>query len=249
MKKIILLLVFSILSNVLLSNNEEIFKQGNEFYRQGNYQEAINSYKLILDNGKHSFELYFNLGNSYYKINDITSAKLYYEKAKKISPYDEELLKNLNITNSLLIDKIDKLEDPITTKIINYFFEIFNYKIWGYISLIFAFIIFPFFVLYKKSKSIESQKIYLSIFIISLFICFLSLFASLKESKKLNEIKAIVYSHNSYIKSEPKDSSEDLFILHEGTLLLILEKSEGWAKIKLEDGKMGWIKQNDISEI
>ena len=91
------------------TENELNFKSGVELYNNGNYNEAINSFVKIINNGEHSGSLYFNLGNSYYKLNDTPNSIYYFEKALKLNPNDKDIINNLTYSQNMLIDKIDLL--------------------------------------------------------------------------------------------------------------------------------------------
>ena len=109
--KNIIILSFLWFSGFIFSQteNEFNFKSGIEFYNSGDYNEAINLFVKIINNGEHSDELYFNLGNSYYKINDIPNSIYYFEKALQLNPNDKDILNNLTYSQNMLIDKIDIL--------------------------------------------------------------------------------------------------------------------------------------------
>ena len=110
MKKI-LLLIYLISSGFLFSQseNEEYFNLGIELYNNGNYNEAIIKFKEIIEKGAHSENLYFNLGNAYYKVNDIPNSIFYYEKALKLNPKNNDVLNNLSFSKNMLIDNIENL--------------------------------------------------------------------------------------------------------------------------------------------
>lgn len=91
------------------SGLESSWQSANQFYSDGNYEDAVNQYESILNSGYESSELYFNLGNAYFKLNQIPSAILYYEKARKLAPEDEQINFNLSLANSRIVDKMEPL--------------------------------------------------------------------------------------------------------------------------------------------
>ena len=113
---IITLLFFSF----CIGQNTELFDKGNDLYNQGRYLEAIESYSDIIKDGKHSSELYYNMGNSYYKLNDIANSIFYYEKALLLNPKSEKIANNLSFAQNMLIDKIE----PLPQNQINSFFSL-----------------------------------------------------------------------------------------------------------------------------
>ena len=140
--------IFILFAFLNYSQNSDLFDQGNDFYNQGRYFEAIEKYNLILKNGSHSDELYYNLGNSYYKLNDIANSIFYYEKALILSPNDGKILNNLSFANNMLIDKIDSLPKNQISSFFNSLINLFNYSTWQYIYLFFEYVAVIFLLLY-----------------------------------------------------------------------------------------------------
>ena len=132
-------IIFVLFTFLNYSQNTELFDQGNDFYNQGKYFEAIEKYNLILKNGSHSEELYYNLGNSYYKLNDIANSIFYFEKALVLTPTNEKVLNNLSFANNMLIDKIEPLPTNQISSFFNSLVGLFFYSTWQYIYLFFEF--------------------------------------------------------------------------------------------------------------
>ena len=139
--KNIIILSFLWFSGFIFSQteNEFNFKSGIEFYNSGDYNEAINLFVKIINNGEHSDELYFNLGNSYYKINDIPNSIYYFEKALQLNPNDKDILNNLTYSQNMLIDKIDILPSNQLSDFFEYIYNFFSIKKWLFIGIIFLF--------------------------------------------------------------------------------------------------------------
>ena len=137
MKKIIVI-VYSLFSTLVLSqtNSTEYFNSGVNLYNNGKYEEAIVQFKSIIENGEHSETLYFNLGNSFYKINDIANSIYFYEKALILSPKDKDILNNLAYSQNMLIDKIEKLPTNQVSDFFNYISKILNMQQWVIIGLV-----------------------------------------------------------------------------------------------------------------
>ena len=246
---ILLLLVFFKMSNSQ-SKFDKYFDDANNFYKEGNYIKAIENYTLIKDNGLESFELYYNLGNCYYKQGDIPFSILYYEKARKINSDNEELNKNIKIVKQSLVDKIEEIPDSFISKIINYILNIFTYNHWGIGAICFSILSFLTFFVFKKSDYSNKQKLFFYLFVISLILSILFLSISINRFKNIeNNKEAIIFSTNIYIKSEPNINSKDLFILHEGTKVKVLKRTDDWVNIKISDGKTGWIEYKYIKLI
>ena len=126
-------------------NYESNIRLAERYYADANYDSAAMAYQKVLDEGYHSAELYYNLGNSFYKQNQIPSAILYYEKAKKLAPTDEDIVYNLGIANSMIADKIEKVPVLFYQHWWDYFYNLFDADTWTIISL-FAWLILLLFI-------------------------------------------------------------------------------------------------------
>ena len=224
------------------SQNSELFDQGNDFYNQGRYFESIEKYNLILKNGSHSDELYYNLGNSYYKLNDIANSIFYYEKALILSPNDGKILNNLSFANNMLIDKIDSLPKNQISSFFNSLINLFNYSTWQYIYLFFEYLAVIFLVLYFISKKPKNKKRYfITALSLSLFFVFTLIAANISENNYLNDNPAIIFDKEVDLRSEPNLRSEEISTLHEGTKLNVIESVNDWSLIELKNGNKGWL--------
>lgn len=226
------------------------FNEGNTFYKQEKYNEAIKSYESILNSGKESVELYYNLGNAYYKLNKLAPAIYNYEKALLINPNDEETKNNLEIAKNRLIDDIKETPDVGFEKQIKSITSIFSYDGWAKSTVFFSILCVLFFALYLFSnKSSYKRLSFFSVIGLLLFVI-LSYFASIyKKNEALNDNPAIIFEEETTIKAEPRENATTSFVLHEGTKVWVLEKIDKWKKIKLTDDSEGWILENHIKEI
>ena len=237
---------------LLLSNTQgldSIFEQSNAFYTDGKYQMAIDGYKDILNSGFESAELYYNLGNAFYKLNNIPESNFFYEKARSISPTDEDILINLSYAQNLRIDKIEKL--PIT-QTQNFKINILNLlseKGWSVLLIILAWIACVSFVLYLSVNNSGNKRIFFTQFII-LMIGFIVVSTINYEKKNLNNEKfAIIYDKEIEVWSEPNKISELKFLLHEGTKVKQVDTIQDWVNIQLENGTLGWIQSSSIKTL
>ena len=234
--------IFILFTFLSYSQNSELFDQGNDFYNQGRYFEAIEKYNLILKNGSHSDELYYNLGNSYYKLNDIANSIFYYEKALILSPNDGKILNNLSFANNMLIDKIDSLPKNQISSFFSSLINLFNYSTWQYIYLFFEYIALVFLVLYFISKNPKSKKRYfITALSLSLFFIFTLIAANISENNYINDNPAIIFDKEVDLRSEPNLRSEEISKLHEGTKLNIIESVNDWSLVELKNGNKGWL--------
>ena len=224
------------------SQNSELFDQGNDFYNQGKYFEAIEKYNLILKNGSHSDELYYNLGNSYYKLNDIANSIFYYEKALILSPGNEKVLNNLLFANNMLIDKIESLPTNQVSLFFNSILNLFNYSTWQYVYLFFEYIAIIFMILYFISKNPKKKKRYfITALSFSLFFLITLFAANMSKGNYQNDNPAIIFDKEVDLRAEPNLRSEEIIILHEGTKLNIIESVNDWSLVELKNGNKGWL--------
>ena len=251
MKKIIILLniVWAFSASILFAqvNVDNIFNKANELYNEGKHSEAINYYKEIINNDFHSAELYYNLANAYYKLDSIPSSVYYYEKALQLNPNDKDIIDNLNLVNNTLLDEIDPITTPLIESMLNSISNIFDFETWGYISIVFSFLIIALFLTYYFANDSRIKRITF----ISLCISFILISITLVNVYKgynnyINIEYAIIFSYETDLKTEPNNRSETLFMLHEGTKVQLLENYNNWIKIQLVNGQIGFIQLIDV---
>ena len=251
MKKIIFAInIIWMVSPSILSaqiNVENIFSQANELYNKGSYIEAINNYKEIIKNDFHSAELYYNLGNAYYRLDSIASSVYYYEKALQLNPNDREIIDNLELINKTLVDEIDPITTPLIESILNRVSNIFYFETWGYISIFFSFLIVALFLSYYFANSSRVKRLTFVLLCISSIFMLVSLINGNKGyNNYINNEYAVIYSYETDLKTEPNYRSETLFMLHEGTKIQVLENYNNWIKIRLVNGQVGYIQLIDV---
>ena len=222
----------------------------NDSYSKGNYEEAISKYQEILKADNISTDIYYNLGNCYYKTEDVPNAILNYEKALKLKPDNEDALFNLKMANKLTIDKIDRLPELFIGNAWRNLTTSKTVDSWAYYAIGLIFLSLLFFISYLLMQQVIIKK---SGFYAGLFFLGLSLFTFLMASQHNNIVsqssEAIIFAPTITIQSEPNESAKKLFTLHEGTKVTLLEENNDWSKIKLPNGNVGWIKSDDIKTI
>jgi tetratricopeptide (TPR) repeat protein len=250
MKKIIYILIV-LLSNLSIAQNNKLFTNANSLYNDGKYQEAIQSYEKILNNGVHSSELYFNLANAYYKLNEIAPSIYYFEKAKQLSPNDKDIENNMPFAQNMTVDEIDNIPETGLSKIITSITNTFSFDGWAMFSVVFVFLFVILFLGYYFSYSTMIKRLSFVLSFVVLFFSVLTLFLAFqKEAYSKNDKPAIVFAQESAIKNEPNLRSETAFVLHEGTKVQVLETyNKNWTKVKIANGKTGWIANTDIKTL
>jgi len=251
MKKL-LITIFLLSSSLGLSqtNNESYFSNGVDLYNQGKYLEAISQFELIIENGEHSYALYFNLGNSFYKINDIANSIYYYEKALKLNPNEKDILNNLSYSQNMLIDKIDKLPVNQVSQFFSSLSNTLSINQWLFFGITFLYLFLATFFLYYFNDKTGAKKNYFTISTLFLVLFNIFLFVGINrfENEK-NIISAIIFENKVDFRTEPNYRSDVLFNLHEGTKVIVKEELNDWTLIQIPDGNSGWIESESIKKI
>jgi len=249
MKKLltIIVLLLSLLGN---AQNEALFNRATDAYNDGDYPKAIEYYTGILENGQHSAELYFNLGNAYYKLNQIAPSIYNYEKALLLSPNDPEIKNNLAYAQNMTLDAIETMPETVLSKIYKNITEVLTFDQWSYAAVVFMILFVFLYIAFYYFTYATKKRIAFVGSIISLFISLIAvLFAFVQYNDFKAEQPAIIFANEVRIKSEPNERSEQIFVLHEGTKVNILEELNDWKKIKIVDGKTGWVTSESIKPL
>jgi len=219
-------------------------------YVNGNYSEAIQIYEFLLQTGE-SAEVYYNLGNSYFKADNIAKAILNYERALLLDPGNSDIRFNLDVARSKTIDKIDQTPDLFLTVWANSLMNSFSVKAWARIGIVFFVLFLVALAVYLFSKKVIIKKIGFFAAIASIIIsCLGNVFAVQQKSRLENRKDAIVISPSVVVRSTPSEDGTSLFILHEGTKVSIKDDSmREWKEIKLEDDKIGWMPISALEQI
>lgn len=248
-----LLLLFLILFHSLLIIAQDAstsFEAGNNYYQRAEYDSALIYYQSIIEEGKTSAALYYNIGNSYYKKGLLAEAILYYERAAQLSPDDVDIKQNLEIAHARTIDKIDPLPQIFYKKWISELKNFFSPDTWAIFTVIFFWLFFVSLAVYILSGIPSIRKLFFASAIV--FFIFMISSAAISYDRYRNitsSNSAIIFDSSVYVKSSPEDKSTNLFLLHEGTKVEILEELSNWRKIKLANGSVGWIKEGAIRVI
>lgn len=235
---------------MIAQNLDALFYEANDFYKNEQFSKAIELYHQIELKGKISIELYYNLANSYYKTNKVGPAIYYYEKALKIDPSNEDAMNNLIFAKRLALDNIQEIPKNIFQKINANYLQKLSYNQWAIVSVVFSFLACILFLLFYFANSPTIKRTYFGTSIFSFLLLLISFSITYNQySFFKNNKEAIVFEETSTVKNAPTFNSEDVFILHEGTKVIVLDAIDNWKKIKLADGKQGWIIAKEIKEL
>lgn len=249
-KRFFLLLMMILCLEFNLTAQDDIIKQAETAYISEDYSKAIELYKNILLNYGDSYEIYYNLGNAYYKTGSIAPAILNYERALLINPKDGDARFNLKIARLKTVDKIEPLGEFFLVKWFRNVQNIFDIDTWAAIGITCFFLFICCLVLFFFSKWMKMKKtgFYLGVIFMTI-VLFSNFFAWNQKKSLINRSGAIIFAPTVTIKSSPDISGTDLVVLHEGTKVFIKSSMGEWNEIELEDGNIGWINQKDIEKI
>ncbi len=226
------------------------FEKGNVLYQKGQYEQAIQAYESVLDSRQQSADLYFNLGNCYYKLNKVAPSIYNYEKALVLAPEDVDITNNLKFAQKLTIDEVKEVPKVGFAKLLRDFTGMYHYNTWAWISIVFGLLFLGFFMGYYFSLAAVLKRIFFFGMFVWILFLLISVGAAIFEKNHfVTDRPAIVFAEVTEVKSEPQKASPATFILHEGTKVFVKEILGKWKKIELTDGTEGWIESGAIREV
>ena len=254
MKKIqhILSLFLLTLSATFCYGNEAaaIMNRADSAYQQENYADAIALYEQVVANGNEGATLFYNLGNAYYKIGENAKALLWYERALKLDPSDEDIQHNIAFVNRKIIDKIDAVPETLFAQWWQKVTNLMNERQWAVLSIIGSFLLFLSIGAYLFARSGGVRTTGFVTFWISIIVIVFSVIFSAKQKEKATQhTEAIVMDLVVDAKNAPNAAGKNLFVIHEGLKVQITNEMNGWVEIRLPNGEKGWIAQNSIEKI
>jgi tetratricopeptide (TPR) repeat protein len=251
-RSILFIILASILTlkTVSQEQRDQKFQKGVEYYTAANYQDALNEWIDIYNTGYRSAALNYNIGNAYFKLNDIPGAILFFERARLMKPADDNIIYNLQIARSLVVDKFEEIPELFFVRWFDFLSLMVSTNGWAKISLA-SFILF----LSLLSLYIYSSRYRLKVigFWTAIFFLFLTLsslaFTIRNKSLVFDSHKAIIFAPLVNGKSSPDNSGTDLFVLHEGSKVTVEDEVGEWYEIRLSDGNKGWVPANSLNII
>jgi tetratricopeptide (TPR) repeat protein len=226
------------------------FNQGVTYFSAGSYNEALQSWTEVYTTGYRSASLCYNIGNAYFKLNNIPQAILFYERAYLLKPADEDINYNLQIARTLIVDRFQEIPDLFFVRWYNFVSIFLSSNSWARISIISFILSLLFLSLYIYSSK-HRHKVIGFWFAVSLFVLTIGTFVFSVRNKYLvyDSHKAIITTPIISGKSSPDNSGTDLFVLHEGTKVSVEDEVGEWFEIRLSDGNKGWVPLNSLNII
>ncbi len=253
MKRAILIftLIAVSMASVAMEHRDSIWNAGVECYAAEDYEVALRSFKALEEEGYVSPHLYYNIGNTYYKMSGyIAYAILYYERALKLDPSYKDAQSNLEFVHQFTVDKIETVPEFVLVTWFKSFRSILSSDGWAYVSLASLIISLILLLVFRFGRSMVLRKMSFAFAIIITTFMLLSLIFSFGLKGEMESRDgAIVVNPVSAVKSSPNASGTSLFIIHEGTKVTVMEELGQWNKVELSDGRQGWISKGDIEII
>ena len=230
---------------------DSLWNDANAAYAEGRWDAAVSGYEMISDMGLESAALYCNTGNAYAKSGNVPMAILNYERALKADPSYEDAAYNLELMNTRIQDRIDPVPEFFLKEWLSAISYIMNSDAWAIVSLVLLGLTLAMFLLFLLAPSVAGRRTGFFIGLVLLVFMSFALGFSISQKKTyMNADKAIVMRPVVSVKSSPStESSKDLFILHEGTKVTVLDQVGTWNNISLADGRQGWLPASDMERI
>lgn len=229
---------------------DSLFAKGNRLYAAGDYEGAATCYETLVTDGYDEAAVYYNLGNTHFKLHNLASSILYYEKARKLAPSDRDIRKNLAYVNLGITDRIQ----PLPEFFIDAWWRglVFSASItaWSVIAMVCWLVAFGLLIgyLYAWKPRVKRATFYGGV--ATMAVALLLLVVAFAQHRMLaDDHSAVVFSSQATVRSAPSDSEKTLFVIHEGTKLSIMEHTDEWMRVSLPNGHEGWIKSEAVKRI
>jgi len=249
MKKFIYTIMFAALSLAVSAQTDKI--AADSAYVKGDYKAAIEIYESLVANNGESADVYYNLGNAYYKNENIAKAVLNYERALLLNPDDEDIRFNLELARSKTVDKVAPEYKFFLMEWLEGIINLLSISAWSILAVVSFVVMLLTLLLFLFGKSVSTKK---TGFIIALFSLFITIFANLSALHRYHYLTerndAVIMEPSVTAKSTPSNSGTELFVIHEGRKVKISDDSmREWTEIELEDGNKGWIPSSSLERI
>lgn len=234
----------------LVTDIDAVWSSANAAYNESNFAEAAQLYESILKEGKESAKLYYNLGNAYFKQEELGKAILNYNRALRLAPYDEDILHNLEYATAATKDQIEEIPEFFLSRWVGAARNTLSSNGWTAASLVILTLTLIAALTYLLAQALSRRKAGFYVMCVGATLFIVStIFAYQSRQRLIGGGEAVIMSSAVSIKSSPDRAATDLFVLHEGTKLSVGESLDGWAEIRIADGRKGWIEISRIEII
>ena len=249
MKYLITLICLAI-ATIGWGQDQDNFDKATTLYQKGDYTQAAAVYSSILKSGKESSALYYNLGNTYYKLNNVPESIYYYEKALQLDPENADAKNNLIFANQMKVDAITPLPKTWVRQLSDGIVGLFSAHTWAVLSIIGVFAFVLSFLLYYFVERTVLKRTFFSLMLVFLFFAVGSYTLAHFCHKQVSQTQyAILFDKTVRVFSDANAYSSEVMQLHEGTKVEIIEDAKDWVKIRLVNGKTGWTKVSSLRKL
>ena len=229
---------------------DELWDMANTAYINGNFHSAAEVYEEILSRGVSSVKLYYNLANAYFKEERIGKAILYYKRALRLAPGNDDIRHNLSVAEARTKDNIEDIPEFFFVTWMREARHTMSCTAWSVLSLVLLACALALFLVYLLAQRLSLRKAGFYGTVVAVLLCMLTTWFALGERREmLDDTSAVVMTASTAVKSSPDKSSTDLFVLHEGTVVTITNRLDDWCEVVIADGKKGWLECRKIETI
>ncbi len=235
---------------IATATSDQLWDQASTAYINNDFRGAIKAYEQLLAQGLSSAKLYYNLGNAYFKENQLGQAILCYRRALRLAPGNDDIRYNLSVAEARTKDTIEQIPEFFLSEWMRTVRHTMSCTAWSLLSLGFLAIALALVLLFLLAQRLSWRKAgFYGALVAGVLFVTATIFAAGERREILDRTQAVVLSASAAVKSSPDKSSADLFVLHEGTLVQITDQLDDWYEISIADGKKGWIDSRKIEII
>ena len=247
MKRTLLIIITLIALQSTAQDIDNLFVEANKLYNNGCYDSALILYNQIVDQQYESAMLYFNMGNTYYKKHNYPMSIFFYEKAAKLNPNNADIKQNIAIANLHISDKIEPMPEVFFKRWWRSLSNALGTDTWAVVTIIILALLLGCLMFFFKSNSKALRKTGFYTGLVALILLIISINITIQKHNYLNSHdEAIIMTPTITVKSSPTTNSVDLFVLHEGSKVNILDETSSWLKIKIANGSTGWLPEESM---
>ncbi len=225
----------------------EVFARGNNLYEVGRYEEAVKEYEKLLRLGYRSGNLYYNLGNAFFKLDQNGRAVLYYENALRMQPRDQDLRSNLDYALSLIEDRVEPPQKSWAVRQLDGLVNSFNLREFISVAVVLYWLLFALLIAFVYAR--EWRRPVLRMAVVNLLLLILVVALAFSRAQLDRRERAVILAKEVNVRYGPSSNDVVAFVLHEGSVVGIKNEKAGWYQISLPDGKSGWMKKEDCGLI
>lgn len=229
---------------------EQLWDRANTAYINGDFHAATEIYERIFARGLTSAKLYYNLANAYFKEGRLGKSILFYRRALRLAPGNDDIRYNLSVAEARTKDNIEDIPEFFFVTWMREARHTMSCTAWSVLSLVLLACALALFLVYLLAQRLSLRKAGFYGTVVAVLLCMLTTWFALGERREmLDDTSAVVMTASTAVKSSPDKSSTDLFVLHEGTVVTITNRLDDWCEVVIADGKKGWLECRKIETI